>query len=191
MARQSATGPLSRPTSDRNLPRAAANHVRFSLIDRIVSIEPGASIQAVKGLSMAEEYLQDHFPRFPVMPGVLMLESLYQAGAWLVRATDDFREAVVLLKEARSVKYGNFIKPGQTLRIDAQMLKHDSHTTTLKAQAFVEQDLAVSARIILERFNLAERHPARAACDEIIRRDLREQFKVLYGSQAPEAAGVG
>ena len=65
--------------------------MRFSLIDRIVELEPGVRITAVKSLTMAEEYLADHFPHFPVMPGVLMLEALTQAGAWLVRVERGFR----------------------------------------------------------------------------------------------------
>src|SRR5690349_1993879 len=62
--------------------------MRFTLIDRIVELEPGARIKAIKALSMAEEYLGDHFPKFPVLPGVLMLEALTQAGAWLVRSSE-------------------------------------------------------------------------------------------------------
>ena len=54
--------------------------MRFLLIDRILDLEPGRNLVAVKNLSMAEEYLADHFPGFPVMPGVLMLEALTQAG---------------------------------------------------------------------------------------------------------------
>ena len=50
--------------------------MRFNLIDRITELNEGQSITAVKGLSLAEEYLKDHFPRFPVMPGVLMLEAM-------------------------------------------------------------------------------------------------------------------
>ena len=53
--------------------------MRFVLIDRITEINPGQSLTAVKNLSLAEEYLADHFPGFPVMPGVLMLEALTQA----------------------------------------------------------------------------------------------------------------
>lgn len=169
-----------------------ATHVQFAQIDKIVSLEPGASIQALKMVSLSSEYLQDHFPLFPVLPGVLMLESLYQAGAWLVRVTDDFRQAMVLLKEARSVKYGNFVKPGQTLRVEAQIQKHEASLTTLKSQAFVEGELAVSARIVLERFNLADRNPEFAVRDEIIRRDLKQQLALLWPGEAgaPPAPNV-
>ena len=66
--------------------------MRFVLIDRIQEIVPGQSLTAVKNLSLAEEYLADHFPGFPVMPGVLMLEAMTQSAAWLVRSTEDFKQ---------------------------------------------------------------------------------------------------
>ena len=89
--------------------------MRLTLVDRIVDLEPGKRIRAIKCLTMLEDYLQDHFPRFPVMPGVLMLESMYQTAAWLMRATDDFAHSMVLMSEARNVKYTDFVEPGQTL----------------------------------------------------------------------------
>src|SRR5438445_11845484 len=95
--------------------------MRFVLIDRIVDLQPGKALVAVKNLSLAEEYLADHFPGFPVMPGVLMLESLVQAGAWLMRATEDFAYSTILLKQARAVKFVNFVSPGKTLTVTAEV----------------------------------------------------------------------
>ena len=68
--------------------------MRFQLVDRLLEIEPGKRIRMVKNLTLGEEYLADHFPTFPVMPGVLMLQTLVEAGAWLLRLTDDFRHSV-------------------------------------------------------------------------------------------------
>jgi 3-hydroxyacyl-[acyl-carrier-protein] dehydratase len=153
--------------------------MRFRLIDRIVDLQPGAAITAIKSLSLAEEYLKDHFPRFPVMPGVLMLEAMFQASAWLVRASEDFAHTVVMLREARNVKYADFVQPGQTLTVTAQLVKQDSDTTDLKAKGMVEGRVAVSARLILARFNLADRGHA-AALDDFARRRFREEFHLLH-----------
>ncbi len=85
--------------------------MRFNLVDRILEVQPGKVIRAVKYLTLGEEYLADHFPTFPVMPGVLMLQTLVEAGAWLWRITDDFQHSVIVLREAKNVKYGTFIMP--------------------------------------------------------------------------------
>src|ERR671931_2717810 len=95
--------------------------MRFNLVDRIVVAEPGRVIRAVKNLTLGEEYLADHFPTFPVMPGVLMLQTLVEAAAWLIRITEDFRHSVVVLREARNVKYGNFMEPGRNLIVTAEL----------------------------------------------------------------------
>jgi 3-hydroxyacyl-[acyl-carrier-protein] dehydratase len=153
--------------------------VRFSLIDRITELRAGESIVAVKALSLAEEYLADHFPRFPVMPGVMMLESMFQASAWLVRRSEDFAHSIVVLREARNVKFSNFVEPGQVLVVKATIVKQDATTTTLKAEATVDEKTAVSAKLVLERYNLADRYPTRAASDAFATRRLREQFALL------------
>ena len=123
--------------------------MRFNQLDRIVELCEQERIVAIKSLSLAEEYLQDHFPRFPVMPGVLMLESLFQASAWLIRKSEDFEHAVVLLKEARNVKFSGFVEPGQQLTISAKIMKQDSTLTTLQATGVVGESPTVSARLVL------------------------------------------
>src|ERR1051326_4802724 len=85
--------------------------MRFHLIDRILELEPGKRIRMVKNLTLGEEYLADHFPTFPVMPGVLMLQTLVEGSAWLLRATEDFQYSVIALRDARDVKYAKFIQP--------------------------------------------------------------------------------
>jgi 3-hydroxyacyl-[acyl-carrier-protein] dehydratase len=154
--------------------------MRFTQIDRVTELQPGSSITAIKCLTMAEEYLRDHFPLFPVMPGVLMLEAMYQTSAWLVRSSEDFAHAFVLLKEARNVKYADFVKPGQVLTVTAEIIKQDEKTTALKTAGAVEGKTAVSARLILERYNLADRDPSQEWSDNYARRKLREIFRVLY-----------
>jgi 3-hydroxyacyl-[acyl-carrier-protein] dehydratase len=154
--------------------------MRFSLIDRIDELEPGTRLAAVKSLTMAEEYLGDHFPGFPVMPGVLMLEAMTQASAWLVRASEDFCHSVVVLKEARNVKYGQFVEPGQTLCVTAEIVEQTDRETTLKVRGCVDGRTTVGARLILERYNLAETRPEQASTDELVRQQMRNTFAVLW-----------
>jgi 3-hydroxyacyl-[acyl-carrier-protein] dehydratase len=153
--------------------------MRFCLLDRITELQRGVKITAVKLLRAEEDYLKDHFPRFPVMPGVLMLEAMFQASAWLVRSSEDFKHGAVLLKEARNVKYSDFVTPGKELVVTAELLKQDEATSTLKAQGTLRGNVAVSARLILERFNIGERDPARAYSDPYARKNLRLVFDRL------------
>lgn len=154
--------------------------MRFSLIDRIVELTPGSRIAATKSLSLAEEYLADHFPRAPVIPGVLMLEGLIQASAWLIRSGEDFSHSTVTLREAKAVKYANFVEPGQVMRITAEVLDQGARETRLKAQGVVEGEAAVSARLVMERYNQAEADPSLAAQDAFMIQKLRDLFSILY-----------
>jgi len=154
--------------------------MRFTLIDRIVELEPGVQIVAVKGLTMAEEYLADHFPRFPVMPGVLMLEAMTQASAWLIRVSEDFAHSMVLLKQASNVKYGQFVEPGQTLCVTAEILKDSENETRLKTRGTVNGRTAVSAQLVLAKYNLADTIPGRADIDRVTKEELRNSFSLLY-----------
>ena len=154
--------------------------MRFSLLDRIDELEPGVRISAVKTLSMAEEYLADHFPGFPVMPGVLMLEAMTQAGAWLIRASEDFSSSMVVLQEARNVKYGQFVEPGQTLRVTAEITKQTERLTKIKAQGTVDGQSSVKAKLVLERYCLVDEGLAGPEADEAVRKNMRALFALLW-----------
>ena len=154
--------------------------MHFSLIDRIELLEPGSKIVATKSLSLAEEYLQDHFPNFPVMPGVLMLEALTQSSAWLIRVSDDFAHSMVLLKEAKNVKYGRFVQPGQTLTLAATILKVEGDLVTLKTEGTMDGQTNLKAQLVLRRFNLVDANPNEEDTDRKIVADLRERLKLIY-----------
>ena len=92
--------------------------MKFNLIDKIEQLD-AQRIVAVKYVSLAEEYLADHFPTFPVLPGVMMLEALTQAAGWLMHRRTNFSRSMAVLKEARNVKYGTFVAPGGALDREA------------------------------------------------------------------------
>lgn len=161
--------------------------MRFTLIDKITQLHPGESLTAIKTLSLAEEYLQDHFPGFPIMPGVLMVEAMVQASAWLMRASEGFQYSTVLLKEARAVKFNNFVSPGKTLEISAVVHKRETHVWTFKASGNVDEINAVTARLTLEQFNLADRSPQMTGADETQVASLKSLFAVLWSDGATSA----
>ncbi len=154
--------------------------MRFSLVDRITSLEAGESITAIKNLTLAEEYLADHFPGFPVMPGVLMLESLVQAGGWLMRHTEDFKYSTILLKQAKAVRFNNFVTPGKTLTVTVAFHKRGDDQCVLKGSGTVDGLSAVSARLTLQQFNLCDNNAELAESDRLRIERLREHFAQIW-----------
>lgn len=153
--------------------------MRFVLTDRIVELKSGESLTALKNLSLAEEYLADHFPGFPVMPGVLMLESLTQAGAWLVREMEDFAHSIIVLKQAKTIKYGSFVEPGRQLTLNVQLISHGERDTVLKGVGSIDGQQMVKGRITLTRYNLREKDPSLHTTDASIVAGLRELYAML------------
>jgi 3-hydroxyacyl-[acyl-carrier-protein] dehydratase len=165
------------------------------LIDRIQEIEPGKSLVAVKNLSLAEEYLADHFPGFPVMPGVLMLEAMTQSAAWLVRATEDFRHSSILLRSVKMIKYGSFVEPGRQLTIQVDLAGDLSDPTNIpmKGKGMIDGQIMVQGKFSLTCSNLRDRDPDLAATDQALIEHLKELYSTLLkgsvGSKAQTRAG--
>jgi len=153
--------------------------MRFNLIDRIVEVQPGKTLRAVKNLTLGEEYLADHFPTFPVMPGVMMLQTLVEAGAWLLRLTEDFRHSVIALREARNVKYGTFMEPGRQLQVNVEMVECGQRLAVFKGKGECEGQATVSARLVLVRYNLRDRDPALQANDDRLVQHYRSLCDLL------------
>lgn len=159
--------------------------MRFNLVDRILEVEPGRMLRAVKNLTLGEEYLADHFPSFPVMPGVLMLQTLVEAGSWLLRLSEDFRHSIVALREAKNVKYGTFMEPGRQMMITVELTEQDGPLANFKGKGEVEGNTAVAARLTLTRYNLRDRHPALEGVDERLVQHLRSSYRLLRGELQP------
>jgi 3-hydroxyacyl-[acyl-carrier-protein] dehydratase len=88
--------------------------MKFNLIDTVLEQSPDR-IVAIKQVSLAEEYLADHFPTFPVLPGVLMVETMVQAARRLLSNRGETR---LVLGAIQGVKFGSFVRPGETLAVD-------------------------------------------------------------------------
>lgn len=147
--------------------------MRFNLIDRIVDVQPGKSLRAFKNLTLGEEYLADHFPTFPVMPGVLMLETLVEASAWFLRLCDDYRHSIIVLREVKNIKYGNFMAPGRRMEVSVELVGQDDATATFKGKGEADGQTTVSARYTLARYNLQDRDVSQRRLDERIVEHLR------------------
>ena len=91
---------------------------------------------------------------------------------------------MVVLNEARNIKYADFVTPGKELVVTAEILKQEGNLTTLKAQGTIDGNVAVNGRLVLDRFNLAERHPSRRNTDPYLRTAMRKVLRRLLSSQA-------
>jgi len=163
--------------------------MRFWLLDKIRSFQPDVELVAVKNVSLSEEYLGDHFPEFPVLPGVFMLEAATQAGAWLLRLSEDFAHSIISLKEVKNIKYADFVAPGQTLEVTVSMLKKDDRLATFKIEGQVGDRQTLSGRLVLQRYNLADRDPAQRDIDEVIKQNFRRVQKLILPTALAGAAG--
>jgi 3-hydroxyacyl-[acyl-carrier-protein] dehydratase len=93
--------------------------MRFKLLDTILD-QSSDRIVAIKQVSLAEEYLADHFPTFPVLPGVLMVETMVQAARQMLADRGDPR---LVLGEVRALKFGSFVRPGEALEVEVTVSK--------------------------------------------------------------------
>ncbi|MCY2928335.1 MAG: beta-hydroxyacyl-ACP dehydratase [Planctomycetota bacterium] len=163
--------------------------MRFILADKIESIEPGKRIVTIKALSLAEEYLADHFPIFPVLPGVLMIEAMVQSAAWLVRVQQNFTMSIIVLRTARNVRYSSFVAPGNFLRCELEAVSIGDDAATFKGSGHVGDTQVVSGRLELKCFNLAEQGGSwRREADESILSQMRTRFRLVGGPEAMAAA---
>jgi len=155
--------------------------MRYHLIDRILEVDPKKSIRAYKQLTLGEEYLADHFPTFPVMPGVLMLQCLVEAGSWLVRLSQDFDPSVLVLREAKNVKYGTFFAPGHRMNVAVGQTAAGDGSFTFKGKGEVNGQTTVSAQFVLAGYNLRDKNPAWADRDTMLVQSLKSHGEWLRG----------
>jgi len=157
--------------------------MRFILIDKIIAVEAGRSIRTVKALSLAEEYLGDHFPTFPVLPGVLLLQGLVESASWLVRTTENFAHSMILLAQARNVKYKSFLAPGCQIEYAVTAKDIQEDLSSFFGEGASGGQAIVEARFSLRHFNLADRRHDLAGIDAEIIEALKGRWALLRQGQ--------
>ena len=111
--------------------------MRYLLVDRVTGWEPGRFMEGVKNVTMSEDFLEYHFPRFPVMPGSLLVEALAQLAGWLEGAGTDFK-SWLLLDRIRSVRYYEFALPGDQVALRVEAAGEEEGLRLFKGVAAVE-----------------------------------------------------
>lgn len=125
----------------------------FLLVDKIIELEPGKRVVGLKNVTANEEYFNGHFPGYPVMPGVLIIEALAQTGAVGVLTLDEYKGKLVLFAGINNVKFRRQVVPGDQLRLEIEVTKLRGRVGKCEAKAYVDEDLAVEGELM---FAIAE-----------------------------------
>lgn len=117
------------------------------LIDGIEELEAGVRVVAKKNVTINEEFFQGHFPQEPVMPGVLIIEAMAQAGAVALLSLDDFKGKTAYFGGIDKAKFRKKVVPGDTLKLEVEILKIKSAAGLGKGTAYVEGKKVAEAQL--------------------------------------------
>ena len=139
MADEKAT---SRELDAVEIQRIIPHRYPFLLVDRVVELTPGQRAVGLKNVSMGDPFFQGHFPGYPVMPGVLIVEALAQVGAVALLTTDEFQGKLALFAGIDNVRFKRQVKPGDTLRLAVELGQVRRTVGTGTGEATVDGELA-------------------------------------------------
>ena len=120
----------------------------FLLIDRIEEIKEGESVTAIKNVTYNEPFFAGHFPEEPVMPGVLVVEAMAQAGAVAILSMEDFKGKTAYFGGIKNAKFKKKIVPGDTLRLEVQIEKLKKNAGIGQGTAYVGDKVAAQAELV-------------------------------------------
>lgn len=120
----------------------------FLLIDKITYMEPGKKVIGYKNVTMNEYFFQGHFPAEPVMPGVLIIEALAQTGAVAILSQEGFKGKIAFFGGINKAKFRRKVVPGDTLRLEVEIIKIKGPAGIGSAVAYVDNKKAAEAEIM-------------------------------------------
>ena len=120
----------------------------FLLVDRVVECVPGSHIRAYKNVSVNEPFFQGHFPGVPVMPGVLVVEAMAQAGAVMMLAEmEDRDDKLILFTGIDNCRFRRQVVPGDQLLLEVTLLKRRTRFAVLQGVARVGEEVVAEAQL--------------------------------------------
>lgn len=139
------------PLTILDIQKAIPHRFPFLMIDRVIELELGKSVVAIKNVTFNEHHFQGHFPSRPVMPGVLSVEAMAQAAGVLTRYSFDpeFKIQALYFAGIDAVRFRRPIEPGDVLRLEVELVKHRTDFFKYKGVAKVGDEVASSAEFML------------------------------------------
>jgi 3-hydroxyacyl-[acyl-carrier-protein] dehydratase len=128
----------------------------FLLVDRVIEIEPPTRAVGIKNVTINEPFFQGHFPTYPVMPGVLIVEAMAQVGGVAVLASDEYKGKLALFAGIDNVRFKRQVKPGDTLRIEVEVQKIRRGLGVGNGTATVDGELACKGDIMFALVDLPD-----------------------------------
>ena len=129
----------------------------FLLVDRVIALEPGKSIAAIKNVTANESFFEGHFPEVKIMPGVLIVEAVAQAGGILLyHSLPEPAKKIVVLSRLHNIKFRKIVVPGDQLRLEAEIVKARARFATIRGRAFVDKEIVVEGEISAAILDLEE-----------------------------------
>ncbi|NMA69631.1 MAG: 3-hydroxyacyl-ACP dehydratase FabZ [Desulfitobacterium sp.] len=119
----------------------------FLLVDRIIQLEEGKSAVGIKNVSSNEPFFLGHFPNYPVMPGVLIMEALAQVGAVVLLKMPEFTGRIPLFAGMDKVKFRRQVIPGDQLRLEVELIKLKGPMGVAQGKAYVGDQLAAEGTL--------------------------------------------
>ncbi len=120
----------------------------FLLVDRIEELEPGARAVGIKNVTQNEPFFQGHFPDYPVMPGVLIVEAMAQVGAVGVMVNEEYRDKLALFAGIDNVRFRRQVIPGDVLRMEVEIVRLKGRIGRGKGRATVDGEKACEADLM-------------------------------------------
>lgn len=129
----------------------------FLLVDRVVALDPGKSIAAIKNVTANESFFEGHFPEVKIMPGVLIVEAIAQAGGILLyHSLPDAAKKLVVLSKLHNIKFRKLVVPGDQMRLEAEIVKARARFVTIRGRAIVDKEVVVEGEISAAIVDLEE-----------------------------------
>lgn len=120
----------------------------FLLVDRIIELEPGVKSVGIKNVTANEPFFQGHFPEYPVMPGVLIVEAMAQTGGVALKVLEEYQDKLALFAGINNVRFKRQVKPGDQLLMTVELGQFRRGIGTCTATATVDGELACKGELM-------------------------------------------